>query len=132
MGACLIQSTAEDAFLFVQTKPNNFQISLDVFPENVFQDAPEWFDDACRSQVKPLAHEVIAKKAILLLKEQKYDDAFELTLSGTSGDAMDAEHYVRAFTMLMPSYNKLKPGNLIYSWELSSAFVRFCRCAMLA
>lgn len=129
-GACLFQT--EDTFLFVQTKPNDFQVSLDVFPENVFQDASEWFDVACWGQVKPLAHEVIAKKAIVLLKEQKYDDAFELTLSGTSGDAKDAEHYFQAFAILMPSYSKLKPSNFIHTWELTAAFVRFCRCAVLA
>ncbi len=79
-----MQSTADNALLSVQTKPNNFQISLDVFPESVFQDASKWFDVACWSQVKPLAHEVIAAKAMMLVKEQQYDDALELTLSATS------------------------------------------------
>jgi len=118
--------------VFVQIKPNNFQISLDVFPKSVFEDSSEWFDVACWSQVKPIAHEVIARKAILLLNEQKYDDAFELTLSGTSGSAMDANHYALAFPPLLQSFSKLKTGSSLYTWELTSACVRFCRCAISA
>ncbi|DBA96189.1 TPA: hypothetical protein ACH3X1_015667 [Trebouxia sp. C0004] len=69
---------SQEVHAMMQTKPNNFQISLDVFPESVFQDASEWFDAACWSQVRPLAHELIAAKDMLLIKEQKNDDAFEL------------------------------------------------------
>lgn len=123
-----MRSIADNALLSVQTKPNNFQISLDVFPENVFQDASEWFDVACWGQVKPLAHEVIAAKAMLLLKEHQFDDAFELLLSGTSGEVMDAQHYAMAFTV-MPSYRKLKPSSSpeIYGWEHWMALTRSCR-----
>ena len=128
-----MQSKGNNALLFMQTIPNDFLISLDVFPETVFQDASEWFDVACWSQVKPLAHEVIAAKAVLLLKEQKYDDAFELLLSGTAGDVMDAEHYTTALSM-MPPFSKLKPSSYsgTYSWELTSACIRVCRCVVLA
>ncbi|KAL0019748.1 hypothetical protein WJX77_011576 [Trebouxia sp. C0004] len=41
---------SQEVHAMMQTKPNNFQISLDVFPESVFQDASEWFDAACWSQ----------------------------------------------------------------------------------
>ncbi len=129
-----MHSTVDDAHLFVQNKPNNFQVSLDVFPESVFQDASEWFDVACWSQVKPLAHEVIASKAMMLWKQQQYDGAFELTLSGASGDVMEAEHYALVMLELLPSYSKLQPSSspVLYGWELTLAFARFCRCAMLS
>ncbi|DBB08677.1 TPA: hypothetical protein ACH3X3_008213 [Trebouxia sp. C0006] len=120
-------SVSQEVHAMMQIKPNNFQISLDVFPKSVFEDSSEWFDVACWSQVKPIAHEVIARKAILLLNEQKYDDAFELTLSGTSGSAMDANHYALAFPPLLQSFSKLNTGSSLYTWELTSACVRFCR-----
>ena len=118
----------------LQTKPNNFQISLDVFSESVFQDTSKWFNVACWSQVKPLAHEVIAAKAMMLWKEQQYDDAFALTLSGTSGNVMEAEQLALVMRKLMSSYNELQPSSfpVTYTWELDLAYTRFCRCARLA
>lgn len=129
-----MQSTVDNALLSVQTKPNNFQVSLDVFPKPGFQDASKWFDVACWSQVKPLDHEIIAAKAMMLMKEQKYDDAFELTLSGTSGDVMEAEHYALVSRKLMSLVDELQPSSspVTYTWELDLAFMRFLRCARLA
>ncbi len=117
-----MQSTTDNALLSVQTKPNNLQIGWDVFPESVFQDAyaSEWFDVACWSQVKPLAHEVIAVKAMMLVKKQQYDEAFELTLSGIGGDVMDCCIFALVQTLSITAIRA--PG----SCKLHCSFQLFC------